>query len=217
MVVPGIEYRRSLASATGKNRKRKGKPLCIVVHYTGAGVHSRWLKQGPKFGEKDPFDTAVRIYQKISPASAHYVIGQDGQCVCTTYEDEVASHVGSAGYGRYDGRRWREDAPWWPKKWPELSSPKDLASGLLWASGSVNEVSVGIEIAPSKEHARPIFSDEANAKLMEVCKDICSRYGIMYDKYHIVAHCDAHPISRTAKGESWDVLKHQWDFSKIDK
>ena len=215
MIIPGIEYRPSLASATGKNRKRNSKPVCVVVHFTGAGVHTRWVKQGKQFGEKDPFDTAVRIYQRISPAAAHYVVGQNGQCVCTTYEDEVASHVGSAGHGRYNGRKWREDAPWWPKKWPELPSPRDLAAGLLWASGSVNEISVGIEVTPSAENSRPVFSEAANKQLQYLCKEICKTYGIPYDKYHVFAHCDAHPISRTAKGESWDVLKHQWDFSRI--
>lgn len=193
---------------------RSEKPIAIVVHYTGAGVYNRFHRD---MRDKDPFDTAVRVYETISPFCAHYVVGMGGQIAETVPPDHIAQHVGAHGHGRYliKGRSWAKDAPWWSLKWPELQSPNDLAGGLIWASGSVNRVTVGVEVSPSKTEARAVFSPEANATLREICQYICTAYAIPYDKYHIFAHCDVHPLARTAKMKSWDVLENQWGFDKI--
>ena len=204
----------------------------IVVHTTGSGVIRRWKKQGARFNERSPFDTAVRVYTRLMKAGGHYVVGQNGEVVQLVPEHLAAWHVGSRRAARYK-RRWMQPKyNWWAERWDGLNSPLELAGGDLWRPydkdakvgwrakwlsrhGSCNANTIGIEVVPPTESPRSSWSDACWQTLTVLMEDICYRNSIPVERERIVSHSDAHPISRTTRsGQPWDPWESQFSFEK---
>lgn len=215
------EWVPSLRVRNNQAYKRKNDARAIVIHFTGAGPRLRWLKEGTQRGEPNPLRTAVRLYSTVLPNSAHYVLGPStGLVICMSEENYVSWGVGSVGWGRYENPNWGKSPQfdWWRKKWPDLESPLDFADGKVWSGGSANENCIHIEVSPSKDESRPVWSAACLKSLRLLCEDICNRWGISFDKYHIVTHSDVHPIKRsTLAGQPWDPHPHQYSFDRMLK
>ena len=210
--VAALGYRRGLCAA------RPGPPVAVVVHTTGGGVVARYLREGARKGDATPFDTGVRIYTTIMEDSAHYVVGQAGECVQVVPESLAARHVGGSGsvvYARPQSQWMTSGLGWWGDRWPDLATPYELAGGQLWRGGSCNRSTVGVEVVPPLSGARGAWSPECWAALAALVSDVCARHGIPADREHIVTHSDAHPASRSAKGAPWDPGPGSWSWDRM--
>ena len=218
---PGLAYR------SGKLVAREHQPVAVIVHTTGAGIPRRFKREGARRGDASPFETAVRVYSRIMNPSAHYVVGQGGECSQTVPESHIAWHVGSGGTAPYLRTslwvpRWRKSQyAWWGARWRGLSSPVDLADGELyrptksgprrWRKGAVNPNTIGIEVVPPLDDPQGMWSPECWETLVALVIDICARNAIPVRKTHVLTHSDAHPLSRTTKaGAPWDPGPRQW-------
>jgi hypothetical protein len=213
--VEASEFVESLGSRTG-TYKQRAKALAIVIHTTGSGPVVRWRKEQGKPGKEQatPFLTAVhRTYRAIMAAGPHYVVGQAGECVQVCAERLAAWHVGSDDSAAYVRPQWLEARyEWWAERWPELTSPTQLADGRLWAGGSCNINTIGIEVVPPAADVRASWSQACWTRLERLVRDIASRHGIPMRREYIVTHSDAHPVARTDnRGEPWDPGSGQWD------
>jgi len=210
--VAGLGFRRGLCD------ERPMPPAATVFHTTGSGPISRFIREGKRKGDDSPFETAVRIYATIMQDSAHYVVGQLGQCVQVVPEALSARHVGGSGnavYARPRARWMTAGLRWWGERWPELESPHALAGGLLWRDGSCNRSSIGVEVVPPLAGARGPWSPECWATLARLTLDIADRHGIPVDREHVVTHSDAHPASRSARGAPWDPGPAAWSWERM--
>lgn len=212
-------YEPSLRMRNGSAKYRNGWVRAIVIHHTGSGPYLRWRESGAEHNESSPFFTAFRRYQTPLPNAPHYIVGPvHGTIHGLTPEDYESWGVGSQGWGRYENPKWAKSKQfeWWRKKWPELKSPLEFADGMIWHQGSVNHTSVHIEVTPSETSPRPEWSDKCIEQLELLCRDICKRHNIPFDKYHIVGHADVHPRARTTlSGKPWDPHPHQWSFDRF--
>lgn len=217
---PGLGYRRGILPP------RSGPARAIVVHTTGGGILARYRREGAAKGDATPHDTAVRVYTRIMPASGHYVVGQASEVVQVVPETHVAHHVGGAGSGPYARARWGSaEHDWWRERWPGLASPRDLAGGLLWAPGvasvgkpaaaGCNANTIGIEVVPPLAGATRPWSDECWAALAALVADVAERHAIPLEREYVITHSDAHPLSRTARGQPWDVAPSQWTWERM--
>jgi hypothetical protein len=216
-------------------------PCAVVHHTTGAGPVNRatkpewaWWRSRWGIRDGDTLQAAVVVYAKISPASPHYVIGQNGQIVQLVPESHAAWHVGGAGSRPYftEEQRWpfRGRYDWWRKRWPGLLSPRELAGGHLWdpsvteptlemairsrlAIGSCNANSLGIEVvAPATDPQGP-WSTDAWMALTRLTLDICDRHKIPVARECVISHSDCHPLNRTtSRGTPWDPSPAAWSW-----
>lgn len=211
------DYVPSLRVRGLKAQLRPGPVRAVIIHFTGVGVHTRFVESGAKHGDADPFDTAVRRYANVlGGQDAHYVVGQDGRCVSMVPENRIAYHVGNAGSVRYQNRFWAGGYDWWVKRFPGKRSPRDFAGGNLWYGRSCNANTVGIEVSPHKDRPMDPFSAKAKDKLRVLIRDICMRNNIPFERDYILAHCEAHPISRTDKfGAPYDVKAAQLSIDEL--
>ena len=202
----------------------------VVIHTTGSGVIRRWKKQGPRFKEKTPFDTAVRIYTRLMKAGGHYVVGQDGQVVQLVPEHLAAWHVGSRKARLYRGRWMRPKYQWWADRWKGYDSPLELIGGDLWRPydkdasvdwrtrwisrhGSCNANTIGIEVVPPIDDPKSSWSDSCWRSIALLTADICYRSSLPIERGRILSHSDAHPISRTTRsGRPWDPWADQFSW-----
>jgi len=207
-----IEQGKALAVRQGLLRARKHDPRGIVIHTTGAGPWVRWNKNPNKFGS--PYDAAVYIYERISKYSGHYVVCGDTGFVTKLVDTEVVAwHVGSKGSWVYKLPGWAKGKGfgWYDARFGPGASPRDLLDGALWRQGSANELTIGIEVAPSKDGARAPWSPSAWRALRSLTSHLGKKHGIPLDRYHIITHSDAHPRARTRKsGAPWDPSPAQW-------
>lgn len=206
----------------------------IIVHTTGAGVLRRFREEGLAHEDTTPLDTAVRIYSRIMGASSgfaapHYVVGQDGRCVQVCRETFAAHHVGAVtefGFRRLAAKRlyalptvvWSAGCKWWFERWPHVRSPLDLAGGQLWAGGSCNRNTIGVEVVPpdvDRPSEEP-WSPACWETLRELLPDISERRHIPWEREHIITHSDAHPVARSTKGRAWDPPSSQWSWEILD-
>lgn len=207
-----IEEAIAKAAREHKLRLRKGAPRGIVIHTTGSGPWTRWTKHPETFAS--PFDAARYTYERISDFSGHYLVDGDDGRVCKLVDPSmVAWHVGSRGSWRYKLPGWAKDKGfgWFTTRFPGCNSPRDLLGGALWREGSANELTIGIEVAPPKEGPRAAWSPQAWRSLRLMVKKLGLDYGIPLDRFHVITHSDAHPLSRTTKaGAPWDPSPRQW-------
>lgn len=202
----------------------------VVIHTTGSGVTRRWKRQGARFKENTPFDTAVRIYTRLMKAGGHYVVGQDGQVVQLVPEHLAAWHVGGRKARLYRGRWMRDKYKWWADRWRGYDSPLQLANGDIWKKypedasvswrarwlsrhGSCNANTIGIEVVPPSHSSRSAWSDACWTSVISLTQDICYRNALPLERQRIVSHSDVHPIARTTnKGLPWDPSPSQFSY-----
>lgn len=225
------EMQLGLGYRSGDLELREAPPVAVIIHTTGAGIPARFLREGQRRGDRTPFDTANRVYTRIMRSSAHYVVGQVGECTQTVPEDHVAWHVGSGKSAPYFRSSWvprwrRAEYEWWRSRWRGLTSPRDLAGGDLYRAtpgsssrlyrrGAVNPNTIGIEVVPPLDDVRGEWSADAWRTLVALVLDICARHGIPVERTHIITHSDAHPLARTRRGVGWDVGPGQWSWQRF--
>jgi hypothetical protein len=196
-------------------RRGLGSVCAIVIHTTGGGIIQRWQRQGEKFGEADPFETALRVYNKLMDAGPHFVIGQAGQVAQTCPLDFAAWHVGKLDSRPYWSKNTVPGHKWWHDRWGHsFKSPAEMADGLLWAGGECNPNVVGIEVVPEIDDPRGVkfpWRKEAYDAIQGLClkiQEICPNLQLRPDT--VLGHADAHPLSRTSLGKPWDPTPLQW-------
>jgi len=182
----------------------------VVIHTTGAGPFVRWKKQ-QRFDS--PYDAALYMYARSGRFAAHYLVdGETGSISQGTPEGFVSWHVGSKGSWMYRAPGWDRKCQWWRSRWPDIESPRYLLDGALWRTGSANELTVGIEVAPPKSGPRNAWTGECWESLGWLVRKICGDYGIPVESQNVITHSDAHPRSRTTKSDNpWDPGPIQWN------
>lgn len=211
--VVATEFVESRGSSGGYYKVRE-EVNAIIIHTTGYGPIRRWLaEQGrPRFAQPSPFETAVhRTYRRIMRPGPHYVVGQKGECIQICKEQRAAWHVRTKGFQEYRDEDWAEAAyEWWEERWTDFDSPLQLAGGKLWADGSCNANTLGIEVVPPLEEYRGPWSEECWNTLTALVRDLCVRHQIPIKPDYVLTHSDAHPTTRTHRGVPWDPGPQQW-------
>jgi hypothetical protein len=201
----------SWASRSGVLRQRKASPRGIILHTTGAGPWVRYKRDECAL----PYDAACRLYRGSMKYSPHFLVcGETGQVAAVNDLSLRALHVGSAGSWRYRLDDWagRKELDWWFRRFPGLSSPRDLMDGALWRKGSANELTVGIEISPPCAGPRIPWTDACWDALRDLVGHLTMLMGIPRDSRHVITHSDAHPLKRITKsGRPWDPGSAQWN------
>ncbi len=235
---PSLGYRKR------KFEPRLRPPSAIIVHTTGAGPANRLTSAVPAIVQwrkrngfpSNTFESAIRIYQSVSEACGHYVVGQEiGQIAQLAPEAQCAWHVGGAGgraYAKHVDVWNTTDTGWWEDRWPALGSPRELASGRLWepyghrvglrvawaqwrGGGSVNANTIAIEVACPLDDPRDSWTDAAWSNLVELVIDIAGRHEIPLTREHVLTHSDAHPLARSEKNKPWDPNTRQWSWPRF--
>jgi hypothetical protein len=215
---PGLGLRKGKLS-----RRVRSDIQRIIIHHTGVGVLSRYLKQRDRYGWNDPIDAAVHVYTRIMSSSGHYVIGYAGEIVQHVPDDWSAWH---AGYGNQRKRSRRAE---WFATWKY--SRKDKANKPLWLvrkdrrfdwwankwwyehgyqspcewfpSLDVNRHTIGIELLSTP--LKTPFPAPQIQSLKMLVQDLCSEYGIPCDRDHVLTHSDVCPLARTTTtGKPYD-------------
>ncbi len=111
--------------------------------------------------------------------------------------------------------RWRK-YDWWSDRWPEYTSPFELAYGELWTSEgwkrSCNTNTIGIEVIPPKDDPKGPLSDACWNSIVLLTQGIGQRRKIQLARETVITHSDAHPVSRTNKFGPWDLAPKQFTF-----
>lgn len=207
------QYRKCVRAKGDLKHNPKRTYAGIIVHNTGLGVISRWKREQR---HKTPFKTAMRIYCELITQGPHYVVGQRGECAQVLPEEYVAWHVGTGKERAFAYRRppqvWRgSEMQWWADRYPKLKSPLQMAGGSLWANGSVNVNTIGIEVVHPDGPAGTPWSLECNRRLARLINDIAERRGININPETVVSHSEVHPLTRTKYGRPWDAFDSQWN------
>ena len=192
-----------------------GNVVAGIVHTTGAGIVKRWQRQGEKYGEPTPFETALRVYNKLMDAGPHFVVGQEGEIAQTCPIDFAAWHVGKLNSRPYWLKNVVPDHQWWHDRWGHsYRSPAEMCGGLLWAGGECNPNVFGIEVVPDVDdpHGKKYpWSPAAYEAIAHVCFEmakLCPNF--VPGPQTVIGHADAHPLSRTSRGKPWDPTPLQW-------
>jgi hypothetical protein len=175
----------------------------VIIHTTGVNIYRRLDRD-----EMKPLGLAKGVawtYQNIMEASAHFVVASDGigQTNPVKYR---AQHVGSK-----DGRFYRPIKDkymplWWIKEARDNDSLR-LSATRAWRTGSVNEVSVGIEILPPRARKNH-FDVPTIVNLRKLLADLLDR---LPNVEYVTTHARVCPTSRTAKDKPWDLFEHLWN------
>ncbi len=130
------------------------KVLAIVIHWTANP--SANAKENRDFFENKKAGTG-------GYASAHYIIDQNGIIVAAIPENEIAYHCGSSQKDPASGKVYTDEAR---RRFGNYASEKS----------SPNLCTLGVELCPT--NARGDFSDATINTAIELCADICKRYGL---------------------------------------
>ena len=106
-------------------------------------------------------------------ASAHYIIDQNGLIVAAVPEYEIAYHCGTSQPDPKSGEIYTDEAR---ARYGRYAS----------ASNSPNNCTLGVELCPVD--AAGNFSDATINSAIELCADICRRYGL--DAADLTTHHD---------------------------
>jgi hypothetical protein len=233
-VVPGRGFKR------GKLLPRS-RVIGIVYHTTGRGVLRRFKRDAKRRGWTLLIEAAAWIYATIMDASGHYIVDQEGRIWQVVPERLCAWHVGGKLANRYwshPGRWWRSATgkfDWWLRRWPGLSTPRELADGRAWAPyekpvgllkriryprswarGSVNAWFVALEIIPPEEPGAP-WSDACWAAVAALSLCISKRQRFQIKRDTALTHSDVHPLSRTTRaGVPWDTVPTQFSYERLE-
>jgi N-acetylmuramoyl-L-alanine amidase len=135
---------------------RPGKPLeavrAVVVHYLGNPG------QGPQ-GARDYWESlktqdAADARPDIS-ASAHYVVGFEGEILRAIPEDEKAYHCGAASY---------------------TDAARAFFGDYCAPDSSPNRCTIGVELCHPDATGKP--EDATRAAAVELVRDLCDRYAL---------------------------------------
>lgn len=200
-------------------RRGLGNVAAIVVHTTGGGIIRRWHKQGNSKGDDTPFETALRVYNKLMDAGPHFVVGQGGEIAQTCPLDFAAWHVGKLDSRPYWLKNTVPGHKWWHDRWgSRYKSPAEMADGLLWAGGECNPNTIGIEVVPDiddPQGKRYPWSTMAYEAIQHICFEALKHCpNLVLSPETIIGHADAHPLSRTSLGKPWDPTPLQWSPKK---
>jgi len=156
--------------------------FAVVLHWTGAAGQENDLTRRyfELLAKQEESDERPNRY-----ASAHYIIGIDGEILRVIPEDEVAYHVGAAEYTVVAKRRF-----------PEYTTNR--------AGGTPNWCSIGIELC------HPTSSGEFTRETVEaariLCFDILNR--IYLGPYSLMRHYD---ITGKRCPKRWIEDAEQWE------
>lgn len=134
--------------------KKLQKVLAILIHWTAnPGANA---KENRDFFENKK--TGMGGY-----GSAHYIIDQNGIIVAAIPENEVAYHCGSSEKDPESGKVYTDEA-------------RARFGYYASTSNSPNNCTLGVELCPTD--ARGNFSRATIETAIELCADICKRYGL---------------------------------------
>lgn len=134
-------------------RKLK-KVLAVVMHWTG----------NPYINAKETRDYFEAKKNGLSGyASAHYIIDQNGLIIAAVPEYETAYHCGTDQRDPESGKVYTDEAR---ARFGSYASEKN----------SPNNCTIGVELCPVDFAGN--FSDATINSAIELCADICRRYGL---------------------------------------
>jgi hypothetical protein len=237
IVAPGRGYKRGKLLPRAESEYRG-----IVYHTTGRGVERRFKREAKRRGWQKLLESALHIYGRLMDPSGHYVIDQEGTIAQVVPENLCAWHVGGKLANLYwsrPGRWWRRKVhkfDWWRRRWPGLSTPRELAGGTAWdpylkppgllqrlrhprswARGSVNAGFVAFEVIPPEGNPSGEWSDACwrSVALLSLCVSRRRRFQLRRDT--AITHSDAHPLSRTTRnGIPWDTVERQFSYERLE-
>ena len=104
-------------------------------------------------------------------ASAHYIIDQNGLIIAAVPEYEIAYHCGSSKPDPQSGKVYTDEAR---RRFGRYASENN----------SPNNCTLGVELCPVDSAGN--FSDATINSAIELCADICKRYGL--DAADLITH-----------------------------
>ena len=128
--------------------------LAVVMHWTANPAAN--AKENRDFFENRK--TGAGGY-----GSAHYIIDKNGIIIAAVPEDEVAYHCGSSQHDPASGKVYTDEAR---ARFGRYASENN----------SPNNCTIGIELCPID--AAGNFTDATINTAIELCADICKRYGL---------------------------------------
>ena len=134
--------------------RRIREVLVVVIHWTAAPQQT--AAEVRAFFENKK--TGMSGY-----GSAHYIIDQNGIIVAAIPENEVAYHCGSSEKDPASGKVYTDEA-------------RARFGYYASTSNSPNNCTLGVELCPTD--ARGNFSVATIETAIELCADICKRYGL---------------------------------------
>lgn len=113
-------------------------------------------------------------------ASAHYIIRKDGYVVQLVRDEDTAWHAGISF----------------------ANTPKDRVAQIVrdnWGTNP-NLYTIGIEIEGSGEP----FTDAQYNTLAELSRELCKKYNIPVDRYHLIGHYEVNPTGKPTDPKEMD-------------
>ena len=134
--------------------KKLREVLAVVMHWTAN-------PQANAKENRDYFET--KKTGTGGYASAHYIIDQNGLIIAAIPENEIAYHTGSSAKDPASGKVYTDEAR---ARFGKYASENN----------SPNNCTIGIELCPTD--AAGNFTDATINTAIELCADICKRYGL---------------------------------------
>lgn len=166
--------------------------LAVVIHWTAnpaaSAKKNRDFFEGKKSGAS-------------GYGSAHYIIDRNGIIVAAVPENEVAYHCGSSERDPKSGKVYTDEAR---RRFGKYASE----------TNSPNNCTIGVELCPID--AAGNFTDATINTAIELCADICKRYGLTaaaITTHHDVVGWKNCPKLWTEKPQLLDAFR----FSVADK
>jgi N-acetyl-anhydromuramyl-L-alanine amidase AmpD len=191
--------------------KRNAKPVCFIVHTTGATDLPAVLK----FYRADD---GLCPHKVIDLAGTVYRIADENHVAWHCKVDDSEAALYKQGYGTwsewvkkkeglvhvgYEASNYFE----WRDRWCDrFRSPLDLLSG-----AHPNYVSIGVELLQPVTPGVGIFTDAQYQALADVLLDSGERWGISLSRDTVLGHYDADPIARSTSGGGWDPGLIDWN------
>lgn len=134
--------------------RRLREVKAVVLHWTANP--SATAKENRDFFENKKTGTG-------GYASAHYIIDQNGIIIAAVPENETAYHTGSSAKDPASGKIYTDEA-------------RRRFGFYATENNSPNNCTIGVELCPTDNKGN--FSDATIRAAVELCADICIRYGL---------------------------------------